>query len=33
MKKLIKKWWKAYLNSMYEMYSEAWKNGITPYHF
>lgn len=33
MKRLIKKWWKAYVRSVAEMYSEAWYNGVHPYHF
>lgn len=33
MKKIIKKWWKAYCKAMAETYSSAWQNGVIPYHF
>ena len=33
MKKFLKKIFKAYMKGVYEMYGEAWKNGIIPYNF
>ena len=33
MKKFIKKIFKAYVKSMSELYSDAWKAGIIPYNF